>query len=126
MPVLILPTRDSVKIKDDVKIVPATDIHNVIQQFETRVFDNSRVVVIDEMAIVEWHSDTVQSKTLEVCGIRIGEEVMDQAVKEELCLFFAQNFSHCGPMFVFMTRISSNEILEVQMTTKTCTLQNDL
>lgn len=51
---------------------------------------------------------------------------MNQAVKEELSLFPAQDLGHGGSVLVFMSGITSNEILEVQVTSQSSTFQNYL
>jgi hypothetical protein len=51
---------------------------------------------------------------------------VNQAVEEVLGFLLAQDFSHRSSVFVFMSGITSDEVLEVQMTTKACSLEDDL
>lgn len=52
-------------------------------------------------------------QALEVRSICIRKEVVDQAIKEELSLFLAQDLGHSGSVLMFMSGIASNEVLEV-------------
>ncbi|KAH0445822.1 cellulase, partial [Aureobasidium melanogenum] len=102
-------------------VVAATNVHNVVQQFEARIFDHRWIVIIDEMTIVEGNANAIEAlnetyQALEVCSICISKEVVNQAVKEELSLFLAQDLGHGGSVLVFMPGITSNEVLEVQVT----------
>jgi hypothetical protein len=83
---------------------------------------------IDRVSIQDGSNDCQDHayETLEVRSIRISKEVVNQAVEEKLGLLLAQYFSHCSSMFVFMSRVTSDEVLKVQVATKACSLEDNL
>ena len=54
-------------------------------------------------------------QALEVRSVCVREKVVDQTIEEELSLFLAQNLSHGSSVLVFMSRITSDKVLEVQV-----------
>lgn len=126
-----LTSRSCVKIDDGVYLVPGTNRDDSVQMLETRFFDDSGVVVIFKMAIVDLtisdcttglsthrNTNTVEPKLSEQACVFFGEEVLKKLwsvappivaylVEEIIIFLFAQPLLELSSYLKLVTSVAA-------------------
>jgi hypothetical protein len=91
MPVLVLPTRDSVQVQHDVYVVFGADIDDSIKKLKSRILDNVRIIIVHKVPIVKWHTEAVEAKRGEEFGICLSDEIVKEPRKKEFSILLAKD-----------------------------------
>ena len=111
MPSLVLATRERMHVQDCVDSFRSTCFDDSIDQTEATLLDLEVFGIVHKMAVVDRHSDAIQSQRGEELGICSREEVIEKFVEEVVVLFLAEDAEQSRSHFVFVAWVSSDEVL---------------
>ena len=114
VPVGVVPTLNGMKIEDDVDAVLGAPIHRLVEASKPGLQIFERRIIAFEMAVVERDAEDVRPELFHCPDVFFGEEVVQQAVEEELRLFLSEHAAHGGAQVVLCTDKAVDEILHVE------------
>ena len=79
-----LTAGDCVHVEDGVDLVGGAEVDDAVEVFEAGLLEDAGVHVVFEMAIVERQAQGVEAEGFEEFRIRLREEVVQEAVEEEV------------------------------------------
>jgi hypothetical protein len=77
-------------------MVLSYNVDDAINMLETFFLDLKGLHVVFEMTIVEAQAQAVEANRVEEGGIFLGEEVLQEAVKEEVVFLAAKHLEQCA------------------------------
>lgn len=118
VPALVLTAGESVHVDDGVETLGSACVDDTVDKGKALGPNHGRVEVVDEVAVVDGDANTVEAERLEKAGILASEEVLEEAVKEEIVLFLSEDLQHGLPHLMLVAGISGDEVLHVGMATR--------
>jgi hypothetical protein len=111
MPALILATGKGMHVKNRVDAFCSASLDDSIRQTETAFLDLEIFGVVHEVAMVDRHSDAIQSQRSQKFSIFSGEEVVKEAVEEVIVLLLTENSEQGRSHLVLVARVAGDEVL---------------
>jgi hypothetical protein len=100
-----------VRIKIPKYIEGTNEINHSIKMFESTFFQNSRVHIIFEMAVVKRYAYAIEAKACKELRVVFSKEVFEEFIKEELLLLLSEDFQHGCAVLAFVPRVACDEVL---------------
>lgn len=92
MPSLILPTRKSVHIENCIDAFRSACLDYSVNQSETTLFDLEILLVVHEVAVVDWYPNAVNTERRKKLSIFPRKEVVKESIEEVVVLLLAKDF----------------------------------
>lgn len=89
-------------------------LNNPIQMLESLLLQNPRVHIVFEVPIVERDAQAVQPQAGVELGVRVGEEILEPLVEEELVLLLAEDAAHGGSVLRLVAGEAGDEVFHAE------------
>ena len=113
MPVDILPPLRRMKVENDIETMFFAVAQHFIETGKTRLLVFERSGIVLEVSIVKRYPDDAGAGLSEKDHIVFVEEVVEQALEEELCSVWTKHFCHLRPESMLRAWMPIDEILHV-------------
>ena len=113
VPVLVLVAGEGVQVNDGVDFVSGAQVNDAVEVREAALFDDEGVHIVFEVAIVDRDAYQVEAQRLDVLCVRLGEEVFEEAVEEELILRGAEDVAEGFALGFLVGGVAGDEVFHV-------------
>lgn len=96
VPICILGAGHRVHVNNSVDALHGENLDDAFQVPEAAIFENPRIHVVLEVLVRERHAAAVYTNETEESSILISEEVIEEAVEEEVVVLRSHDSEHCG------------------------------